>query len=185
MEASRPDAEGSPIQEPSSPLERPLPSVLWRDAVTRMMATDTLNYLPNDILTNVTPAAIAASLETRAPFLDHRVAELTWRLPMAMRIGPGEAGDTSKWVLRQALYKYVPPELFERPKADFGIAIGHWLCGPLRNWVEELLEPGLLQRQGCLRPEPIQGLWRQQLTGRFDHTGKLWTLLMWQAWLTE
>jgi len=150
-----------------------------------MMATDALNYLPNDILTKVDRAAMAASLETRAPFLDHRVAEVAWRLPMAMKIRPGRGGSTSKWALRQILYKYVPPELIERPKAGFGIPIGQWLRGPLRGWAEDLLEPGLMQRQGYLRPEPIQRLWRQHLSGRFDHTTRLWTVLMWQAWLAE
>jgi len=181
----QPDADGSPIQEPSSPLDWPLPAGLSGDAVARMMATDTLNYLPNDILTKVDRAAMAASLETRAPFLDHRVAEVAWRLPMAMKIHPGKGGGTSKWALRQILYKHVPPALIERPKAGFGIPIGHWMRGPLRSWAEDLLEPGQLRRQGYLRPEPIQTLWLQHLSGRFDHTGKLWSILMWQAWLAE
>jgi asparagine synthase (glutamine-hydrolysing) len=181
----QPAANGSGIQEPSSPLDWPLPAALSGDAVARMMATDTLNYLPNDILTKVDRAAMATSLETRAPFLDHRVAAVAWRLPMAMKIRPGRGGGTSKWALRQILYKYVPPELIERPKAGFGMPIGQWLQGPLREWAEDLLEPGLMQRQGYLRPEPIQVLWRQHLSGRFDHTAKLWTVLMWQAWLAE
>ena len=128
---------------------------------------------------------MAVSLETRAPFLDHRLAEVAWRLPMAMKIHPTRGGGLSKWALRQILYKYVPPELIERPKAGFGIPIGQWLRGPLRGWAEDLLEPGLMQRQGYLRPEQIQVLWRQHLSGRFDHTTRLWTVLMWQAWLLE
>jgi asparagine synthase (glutamine-hydrolysing) len=181
----QPAADGSPIQEPSSPLDWPLPAALSADAVARMMAIDTLNYLPNDILTKVDRAAMATSLETRAPFLDHHVAAVAWRLPMAMKIRPGRGGGTSKWALRQILYKYVPPELIERPKAGFGIPIGHWLRGPLRSWAEDLLDPVLMQRQGYLRPEPIQVLWLQHLSGRFDHTTRLWTVLMWQAWLAE
>jgi len=175
--------DGSLIEEPSSPLDWSLPPGLDGDVIARMMATDTLNYLPNDILTKVDRAAMAASLETRAPFLDHRVAEVAWRLPMSMKIRPGRNGGISKWALRQLLYKYVPLELIERPKAGFGIPIGQWLRGPLRSWAEDLLEPGLMQRQGYLRPEPIQTLWRQHLSKRFDHTGKLWSVLMWQAWL--
>lgn len=181
----QPAADGSLIQEPSSPLDWPLPPGLIGDAVARMMATDTLNYLPNDILTKVDRAAMATSLETRAPFLDHRVAAMAWRLPMAMKIHPGRGVGTSKWALRQILYKHVPPELIERPKAGFGVPIGQWLRGPLRSWAEDLLEPGLMHRQGYLRSEPIQTLWRQHLSGRFDHTAKLWTVLMWQAWLAE
>ena len=156
----QPDDDGSPIQEPNSPLNWPLPSGLSGDVLARMMATDTLNYLPNDILTKVDRAAMAASLETRAPFLDHRVAVVSWRLPMEMRISPGRGGGFSKWALRQILYKYVPPELIERPKAGFGIPVGHWLRGPLREWAEDLLEPGLMKHQGYLRQEPIQVLWK-------------------------
>ena len=100
---------------------------------------------------------------------------------MAMKI----RGDQGKWALRQILYKHVPPALIERPKAGFGIPIGQWLRGPLRAWAEDLLEPGLMNRQGYLWPEPIQILWRQHLSGRFDHTSKLWSVLMWQAWITE
>ena len=181
----QPDADGSLIQEPSSPLNWPLPAGLSGDAVARMMATDTLNYLPNDILTKVDRAAMAASQETRAPFLDRRVAEVAWRLPMAMKIHPGKGGGISKWALRQILYKHVPPELIERPKAGFGIPIGQWLRGPLRGWAEDLLEPGLMQRQGYLRPEPMQVLWRQHLRGRFDHTTRLWSVITWLGWLAE
>ncbi|MCP9910752.1 asparagine synthase (glutamine-hydrolyzing) [Cyanobium sp. BA20m-p-22] len=177
----QPDTTGHPVQDPSSPLDWPLPGGLAGDAVARMMATDTLNYLPNDILTKVDRAAMAASLETRTPLLDHHVAALAWRLPMAMKIRGGQG----KWVLRQILYKHVPRHLIERPKAGFGMPIGQWLRGPLREWAEDLLEPGLMQRQGYLRPEPIQIIWRQHLSGRFDHTSRLWAVLMWQAWLAE
>lgn len=177
----QPDASGRPVQELPSPLDWALPAGLAGDAVARMMATDTLNYLPNDILTKVDRAAMATSLETRTPLLDHHVAALAWRLPLAMKIRGGQG----KWPLRQILYKHVPLHLIERPKAGFGMPIGQWLRGPLREWVEDLLDPGLMQRQGYLRPEPIQTLWRQHLSGRFDHTSRLWTVLMWQAWLAE
>jgi asparagine synthase (glutamine-hydrolysing) len=85
----------------------------------------------------------------------------------------------------QIFYKHVPPQLIERPKAGFGIPIGQWLRGPLRAWVEDLLEPGLMQQQGYLRLEPIQILWSQHRCGRFDHTTRLWTVLKRQAWLAE
>lgn len=175
----------SEINESPSPLSWPLPDALSKDPVSRMMAIDTLNYLPNDILTKVDRAAMATSLETRAPFLDPRVAAVAWRMPMHMKIHPGQGALTSKWALRQLLYKYVPPELIERPKAGFGIPIGHWLRGPLREWASDLLEPTQIKRQGYLRPEPIQKLWCQHLSGRFDHTTRLWAVLMWQAWLAE
>lgn len=155
-----------------------LPVCLAHDSVARMMAWDSLGYLPDDILVKVDRAAMAEGLETRAPLLDHRVAAVAWRLPMAMKI----RGGSSKWALRQILYKYVPRDLIERPKAGFAIPIGQWLRGPLRSWAEDLLHPDRLQREGYLSPEPISRLWEQHLSGRFDHTTKLWSVLMWQAW---
>ena len=180
QEGASPNGHG-PVREPASPLDWALPPALDADPVARMLAYDTLHYLPNDILTKVDRAAMAASLETRAPFLDPEVASLAWRLPMAMKI----RGGTGKWALRQILFQYVPRELIERPKAGFAMPIGRWLRGPLRSWADDLLDPVAMQRQGYLRPEPIQRLWRQHLSGRFDHTTRLWTVLMWQAWLAE
>jgi asparagine synthase (glutamine-hydrolysing) len=177
----QPDPCGSPTQLAPTPIDQPLPACLSGDPVARMMAWDLLSYLPDDILVKVDRAAMAVGLETRSPFLDHRVAAVAWRLPMAMKIRAG----TSKWALRQLLYQHVPRELIERPKAGFAIPIGQWLRGPLRPWAAELLHPDRLQREGYLRPEPISLLWQQHLTGRYDHTTKLWTVLMWQAWLEQ
>ena len=146
----------------------------------RLMLADARTYLPADILVKVDRAAMAASLETRAPFLDHRVAAVAWRLPLALKI----RGSTGKWALRQLLVRHVPPALIERPKAGFAMPIGAWLRGPLRSWAEDLLDPQLLQRQGLLQADPIQHLWRAHLRGA-DHTPQLWTVLMWQAWLAE
>jgi asparagine synthase (glutamine-hydrolysing) len=144
-----------------------------------MMYLDTLTYLPDDILCKVDRAAMACSLETRVPFLDHRVVELAWRLPLHMKIRKG----VSKWALRQVLYKRIPKELIERPKAGFAIPIGQWLRGPLREWAEALLNPSRLKEEGYLHPEPITKVWQEHLSGHYDHTPKLWSVLMFQAWL--
>jgi len=173
--------QGEPPELASTAIDQPLPACLSSDPIARMMAWDTLSYLPEDILVKVDRAAMAVSLETRAPFLDHRVAQIAWRLPMSMKI----RGGTSKWALRQILYKYVPRELIDRPKAGFAMPIGQWLRGPLRAWAEALLHPDRLGREGYLRPELISRLWQQHLSGRYDHTAKLWTVLMWQAWLEQ
>ena len=127
-----------------------------------MLYLDSMTYLPDDILTKVDRAAMAASLETRLPFLDPAVAELAWRLPLDMKVRAGQG----KWLLRQLLERYVPPQLTDRPKMGFGIPLGAWLRGTLRPWAEELLDAGRLERQGILAPAPVRALWRRHLSGQ-------------------
>lgn len=172
-------SDGSPVLEPSCGLDAPLPAHGVDDVPLRMMFRDATTYLPDDILCKVDRAAMACSLETRVPFLDHRVVELAWRLPLHLKIRV----NVGKWALRQVLYKHVPKELIERPKAGFAIPIGQWLSGPLRDWAEGLLEEVRLQREGYLHPGPVRQAWAEHLSGKRDHTAKLWAVLMFQAWL--
>jgi asparagine synthase (glutamine-hydrolysing) len=170
--------KGVSVSVPGLP---PLPNAPMDDARARMMYWDSRTYLPDDILCKVDRAAMAISLETRVPFLDHRVAEVAWRLPMPMKI----RGNTGKWALRQLLYRHVPRELIERPKAGFAIPVGQWLRGPLRDWGEALLDPARLTNEGFFEPEPVRTLWQQHLSGRYDWTARLWSILMFQAWLEQ
>jgi asparagine synthase (glutamine-hydrolysing) len=164
---------------PVSVLNDQLPVKGIDQSQLRMMYKDSMSYLNDDILCKVDRAAMSVSLETRIPFLDHRVAETAWSLSVDQKI----QGNVGKIVLRDVLYKYVPRELIDRPKAGFGIPVGDWLKGPLRNWAEELLNEKRLESEGYFYSAPIQKAWTEHLSGRCDHTPKLWTVLMFQAWL--
>lgn len=144
-----------------------------------MMAVDAKQYMSDDILVKVDRAAMANSLETRVPLLDHRVVEFAWGLPLHQKIRNG----TGKWALRQVLYRHVPREMIERPKKGFSIPLANWLRGPLRDWAEAQLEETRLTREGYFYAAPIRKMWKEHVDGKRDNASKLWSILMFQAWL--
>ena len=144
----------------------------------RMMYCDAVTYLPDDILCKVDRAAMAVSLETRVPFLDHRVAELAARIPLSMKVRDGKG----KYIIRRLLHREAPAVLFDRPKAGFAIPVGEWIKGPLRPWAEDLLDLGRLLREGFFDADAVDRRWREHLSGKRDSTPAIWAVLMFQAW---
>ena len=146
-----------------------------------MMACDAVTYLPDDILCKVDRAAMAVSLETRLPLLDHRVAALAARIPLEMKL----SGGLGKQVLRRLLGRHVPAELFARPKAGFAVPVGEWLKGPLRDWAEGLLDERALREVGWFDPTRVRARWHDHLMNRRESAASLWFVLMFQAWLAQ
>jgi asparagine synthase (glutamine-hydrolysing) len=166
------------IPEESPPVGA-TPELAGLAGVERMMAQDMLGYLTDDILVKVDRAAMAVSLETRVPLLDPDVVEFAWGLPLDLKI----RGGTTKWALRQVLYRHVPQALIERPKMGFGIPLDSWLRGPLRGWAEAQIDERRLRDEGYFHPDAVRHSWTALLGGDSRQQLKIWTVLTFQSWL--
>lgn len=174
-----PDAESLVVGLDGNAWTGPPPLGWVNGTVDSMMAWDTTSTLPDDMLVKVDRASMAVGLEVRPPLLSHRVVEASWALPPSLRV----EGRTGKVVLRRLLSRYVPTDLFERPKTGFDPPLADWLRGPLRSWADDLLSEGRLQAEGYLRHEPIRSRWQELLAGKPGREYSLWSVLMFQSWL--
>jgi asparagine synthase (glutamine-hydrolysing) len=154
-------------------LAKELPELL-----ERMQLLDLVTYLPDDILTKVDRASMAVALEVRVPLLDHRVVEFSWRLPRAAKV----RNKTSKWLLRQILYRHVPAALVKRPKSGFDLPLGEWLRGPLRDWAEGMLNERRMREAGFLNHSTVGRIWKEHLEGTRNWQDLLWNVLMLESW---
>lgn len=152
-----------------------------RDHRREMMYLDTLSYLPDDILTKMDRASMACGLEARIPYLDHRVVEFAWRIPISALIRNG----TGKQILRKILYRYVPRVLVDRPKMGFSVPIGAWLCGPLRDWAEDLLDYSRLENDGFFNPLAVHKMWTEHKSQTHNWHRRLWDIVIFQSWLQK
>jgi asparagine synthase (glutamine-hydrolysing) len=165
----------------STILDMSVDSLAFDDQRSFMMYLDLVTYLPDCILAKVDRAAMGVSLETRVPYLDYRVMEFAWELPLPMKFKNGKG----KWILREILYKYVPKEMIERPKMGFGVPIGDWMRGPLKDWTESLVNESRLKNEGYLNPDLVSRMWNEHLSGTINWQFNLWDVLMFEAWLEK
>ena len=149
------------------------------DSLDTALFIDTLSYLPDNILVKVDRASMAFSLETRIPFLDHRIVEWAWTLPNKLKI----SNKNNKYIVKNLLNKYVPNEMVDRPKMGFSIPIGEWLRGDLKLWADKLLSDEFLDENKYLNKEVVQKMWSEHLTGEGDFGQQIWTILMFQSWV--
>jgi asparagine synthase (glutamine-hydrolysing) len=147
--------------------------------IERMQFLDINFYMAEDILTKVDRAAMAVSLETRAPFLDPRVAQFAASIPLEYKL----KGNKGKYILKKAVENLLPKTILQRPKKGFGIPIAEWLKGRLNPLLHDLLAPERLKTQGLFNPDFVQKLIGEHEKGTASHHKQLWTLLVFQLWL--
>ena len=155
------------------------PACLSKDPVSRMMFWDAMTYLPDDILVKVDRASMAESLETRAPFLDHNVAEFAWRIPTNLKVNKGKG----KLILKDLLAKYLPEELIAKKKSGFAFPVCDWLRGPLKDWGESLIDQNSLSLYNHFSQKVVRKLWNDHINYKSDNTTIIWPILIWQQWL--
>jgi asparagine synthase (glutamine-hydrolysing) len=153
----------------------------YGDELTKLQYLDLRLYLQESILTKVDRASMACSLEIRAPFLDHELVEFVMRLPPILKL----KGLTSKYILKKAMKNRLPDEIIDRPKKGFGVPIAKWVKGPLRELFGDLLSPDRIEREGFLNPEYVTSLLKNHLTNKKDNRKQLWTLLVWELWVSR
>lgn len=149
-----------------------------KNVIEQMQYADINYYLAEDILTKVDRAAMAVSLETRAPFLDPRVGQFAASIPLDHKL----QGKSGKVILKEAMLHLLPHEILHRPKKGFGIPIAEWLKGRLNGLLRDMLAPERIREEGLFNEDYVEKLIREHETGKASHHKELWTLLVFQLW---
>ncbi|RLB93866.1 MAG: asparagine synthase (glutamine-hydrolyzing) [Deltaproteobacteria bacterium] len=150
------------------------------DFTQLMQYWDMRNYLCDDIMTKVDRASMGSSLEARSPFLDPEVVAFSWKIPIQYKISKTQG----KLILKNCLYRFLPPSLVNQPKKGFQIPLDQWLRGPLRPWAEEMLNPVRLKNEGFFNVKQVRSLWNLHLSGKQNYQYQIWNILMFQAWVS-
>jgi asparagine synthetase B (glutamine-hydrolysing) len=149
-----------------------------RDFVTRTTCADVLTYLPCDILTKVDIASMTYALEARCPILDQEVVNLAASMPVEWKIKHGRM----KRILIETFSDLLPPAIQQRGKMGFGVPLSHWFRGELQPLLKEVLLDRRSLDRGLFRPEAVEKLVQDHVTGLTDHSSRLWALLVLELW---
>ncbi|MBN2216661.1 MAG: asparagine synthase (glutamine-hydrolyzing) [Pirellulales bacterium] len=149
-----------------------------RDPVTMISLTDLATYLPCDLMTKVDIASMAQGLECRQPFLDHRVVELAARIPVKYKL----RGHRGKRILVETFADLIPRAIQHRRKMGFGVPLDAWFRGPLAEFAREILLDLRTEQRNYFRSATVRRLIEDHQAGRFDHSYRLWALLVFELW---
>jgi len=145
--------------------------------LNQLLYADTKTYL-HELLMKQDQMSMAASIESRVPFLDHKLVEFTASLPERMKL----RGMTTKYILRESMKGLLPEPILTRSKMGFGIPIGHWFRGTMQPFLRQTLLSDKALARGLFKPEMLRGLIEQHVQNKADHSHRLWTLLMLELW---
>jgi asparagine synthase (glutamine-hydrolysing) len=148
------------------------------DALAQQQYVDIKTYLVDNILTKVDRMSMAASIEARVPLLDYRIVEFAVNLPSHMKLRHGR----TKVVLREAVAHRLPPTILNKPKQGFSIPLKSWLCGPLQPLMTDLLSHDRIRNRGYFQPNCVAQWMSEHLSGRANHSHRLWTLMVLELW---
>ncbi|MCK4423435.1 MAG: asparagine synthetase B, partial [Candidatus Omnitrophica bacterium] len=148
------------------------------DSVDRIFYTDIMSYLPEDLLVKVDIATMANSLEARSPFLDHKLMEFSAKLPSGFKV----SNFNTKQILKESLKGILPNRILNRNKKGFGVPLGSWFRGELKDYLSDILLDNKALKRGYFDPKYVKQIIAEHNTAKCDHGHRLWSLLNMELW---